>query len=126
MINSQYEFNEEQSSHFTRLAKKSRWMATGLGFYAISNLYIISQAPRKPFTILLSILMISLSISTAVAMLRAGSGFIKITKTQGNDISLMQASNKNLQLAFALLGWTFVLLSIRLIYAAPSLIKVTI
>lgn len=126
MINSQYEFNEEQSSHFTRLAKKSRWMATGLGFYAISNLYIISQAPRKPFTILLSILMISLSISTAVAMLRAGSGFIKITKTQGNDISLMQASNKNLQLAFAFLGWTFVLLSIRLIYAAPSLIKVTI
>ncbi len=70
--------------------------------------------------------MISLSISTAVAMLKAGSGFIKITKTQGNDISLMQASNKNLQLAFALLGWTFVLLSIRLIYAAPSLIKVTI
>ena len=126
MPNSEYEFHEEQSSHFTRLAKKSRWMATGLGFYAISNLYIILHAPRRPFTILLSLLMISLSISAGLAMLKAGSGFIAITKTRGNDISLMQASNKNLQLAFTLLGWTFVLLSIRLIYAAPSLMKATV
>jgi len=126
MANSEYEFNEEQSSHFIRLAKKSRWMATGLVIYAISNLYIIVQAPRKSFTILLSVLMITLSISTALAMQKAGSGFISISKTGGKDISLMQASNKNLQLAFTLLGWTFVLLSIRLVYAAPSLIKVTI
>ena len=70
--------------------------------------------------------MILLSISTALTMLKAGSGFIKITKTQGNDISLMQASNKNLQLSFTLLGWTFILLSIRLIYAAPTLMKTTI
>ena len=101
MIKSQYEFKEEQSSYFTRLANKSRWMATGLGFYAISNLYILSQAARKPFTILLSVLMILLSISTALTMLKAGSGFIKITKTQGNDSS--NTNNELLQLVMTLI-----------------------
>ncbi len=126
MTKAEYEFNEEQSSHFRRLAKKSHWMAGALVFYAMTNIYIVSQATRKPFTIVLSILMIALSILTARAMQKAGSGFISITKTQGSDISLMQASNKNLQLAFTLLSFTFVLLSIRLVYAAPTLIKATL
>ena len=122
----EYEFNEEQASHFKRLAKKSYWMAVALSVYAMTNVYIVSQATRKPFTIVLSILMIALSARTAWAMGKAGTGFTAITKTQGNDISLMQTSNRNLQLAFTLLSLTFVLLSIRLVYVVPTLIKVTI
>lgn len=125
MASFEYEFTQEQASHFSRLAKKSNWMTAALTIYALTNIYIITHAARKPFTIVLSILMIALSIRTAIAMWQAGSGFLSITKTQGNDISLMQTSNKNLQLAFTLLSLTFVLLSIRLIYAAPTLIKAT-
>ncbi len=126
MASTEYEFNEDQASHFKRLAKKSYWMAVALSVYAMTNVYIVSQATRKPFTIVLSILMIALSIRTAWAMGKAGKGFTSITKTQGSDISLMQTSNKNLQLAFTLLSLTFVLLSIRLVYAAPTLIKATL
>jgi hypothetical protein len=126
MTSTEYEFNEEQASHFKRLAKKSYWMAVALSVYAMTNVYIVSQATRKPFTIVLSVLMIALSIRTAWAMGKAGKGFTAITKTQGSDISLMQTSNKNLQLAFTLLSLTFVLLSIRLVYAAPTLIKATL
>ncbi len=126
MASTEYEYNEEQASHFKRLAKKSYWMAVALSVYAMTNVYIVSQATRKPFTIVLSVLMIALSIRTAWAMGKAGTGFTAITKTQGSDISLMQTSNKNLQLAFTLLSLTFVLLSIRLVYAAPTLIKATL
>ena len=123
MTISEYEFNSEQSSHFSRLAKKSNWAAAGLAVFAISNLYVVLKAPGHA-AVFISIALIILSALTSLALQKAGTGFLAITKTQGSDISLLQASNKKLQLAFTLLAWTFAILAIRFIYHSPSFIKV--
>jgi hypothetical protein len=57
-------------------------------------------------------------------MQKAGAGFLAIARTQGSDISLMEASNRKLQLAFTLLAWTFAILAIRFIYYSQSFIKI--
>ena len=124
MTPSEYEFNSEQSSHFSRLAKKSKWAAAGLAIFAISNFYVLLVAPGRPATLFISIALVFLSALTSLALQKAGTGFLAITKTQGSDISLLQASNKKLQLAFTLLAWTFAILAIRFIYHSPSFIKV--
>jgi hypothetical protein len=120
----EYEFNSEQSSHFARLAKKSNWMAAGLAVFAISNFYVVLRAPVIPLTLFSSIALIVLSAVTSLALQKAGKGFLAIKETQGRDISLLQASNKKLQLAFTLLAWTFAILSFRFIYYSPSFIKI--
>ena len=123
MTLSEYEFNSEQSSHFSRLAKKSNWAAAGLAVFAISNLYVVLKAPGHA-AVFISIALIILSALTSLALQKAGTGFLAIAKTQGSDISLLQASNKKLQLAFTLLAWTFAILAIRFIYHSQSFIKV--
>ena len=123
MTLSEYEFNSEQSSHFSRLAKKSHWAAAGLAVFAISNLYVVLKAPGHA-AVFISIALIILSALTSLALQKAGTGFLAIAKTQGSDISLLQASNKKLQLAFTLLAWTFAILAIRFIYHSQSFIKV--
>ena len=123
MTNPEYEFDSEQNSHFSRLAKKSNWAAAGLYIFAISNFYVVVRAPGKPLHLFISIALIALSALTALALQKAGAGFLAITKTQGRDISLMQASNSKTQLAFTLLAWTFVILAIRFVYHSPDLIK---
>lgn len=124
MALSEYEFNSEQSSHFLRLAKKSNWAAAGLAVFAISNLYVVLVAPGKPLELFITIALTALSALTSLAIQKAGAGFLAITKTQGSDISLMQASNRKLQLAFTLLAWTFAILAIRFIYHSQSFIKI--
>lgn len=120
----EYEFDAEQNSHFSRLAKKSNWAAAGLSIFAISNIYVVVRAPGNPLTLFISIALIALSALTALALQKAGAGFLAITKTQGRDISLMQASNSKTQLAFTLLAWTFIVLTIRFIYHSPDIIEV--
>ena len=124
MANPEYEFDSEQNSHFSRLAKKSNWAAIGLYIFAISNIYVVVRAPGNPLTLFISIALIALSALTALALQKAGAGFLAITKTQGRDISLMQASNSKTQLAFTLLAWTSIVLTIRFIYHSPDIIKV--
>jgi hypothetical protein len=119
----EYKFDSEQNSHFSRL-EKSNWAAAGLCIFAISNIYVVVRAPGNPLTLFISIALIALSALTALALQKAGAGFLAITKTQGRDISLMQASNSKTQLAFALLAWTFTVLTIRFIYHSPDIIKV--
>jgi succinate-acetate transporter protein len=120
----QYEFDSEQSSHFTRLAKKANWTAIFLSIFAVANLYVIVRTPGNPLHLFINIALIVLSAFTALALQKAAAGFVAITKTQGSDISLLQASNRKLQLAFTLLAWTFAILTIRFIYHSPSIIKV--
>jgi hypothetical protein len=120
----EYEFNSQQSAHFSRLSKKSNWAAAALAIFAISNLYVVLVAPGKPLELFITIALTALSALTSLAMQKAGAGFLAIARTQGSDISLMEASNRKLQLAFTLLAWTFAILAIRFIYYSQSFIKI--
>lgn len=119
----EYEFDELQSIHFVKLARKSVIAALALACFGIANFFILLIAPLEVVHSIGTALLIIGSLFTAISMQQAAVGFSRIANTQGNDIKLLHSSNKRLQKAFTCLAFTMAILCLRYLWAAPVLIK---
>ena len=121
MSSLEYEFDEVQNVHYSRLGKKAVIASVALIAFFLANLIHLWNTPISNIALrTASILLTISSLYTAVGLQRASASFFRIVNTQGNDISLLQSSNKRLQQAFTGLAATMAILSIRFILFIQS------
>ena len=104
MTNAEFEFDELQDLNFVRIGRKCIWSAIALTLFAFTNIYILVAALR---------------------LKKAASGFFQITKTRGQDISLLLSSNKKLAQAFTSLTYALIVICVRWIWVAPDIVNLS-
>ena len=113
-----FEFNSTANKHFKSVGKYSLITAASLLVFAIANIFffVIAAKSGKAGNILNSVDDFGVWIAALYAALRlklVSQTSFKIVKTEGNDINLLNLSNKTLRGAFASLAVLMVLLTIR-------------
>jgi len=136
MTNAEFEFDELQDLNFVRIGRKCIWSAIALTLFAFTNIYILVAAPNGSLgsmlsgnlllsRLVISILLIFLSLFAALRLKKAASGFFQITKTRGQDISLLLSSNKKLAQAFTSLTYALIVICVRWIWVAPDIVNLS-
>ena len=127
MTSSQYEFGATENKYFRPLANLCLVSAGALVVYAIANAsFLVNVIASGKVALMLRSLddafQTLAALFAAYQLNQAARNFRKIINTQGNDLSLLNLSSRNLRLVFLSLALVFVLLAVRFILDYPVLI----
>ena len=120
MINTppEYEFDSAQNYHFQRLSHKFKLTAFLLVVFSLENLVVIllhkpEFHENNPLYLALSSLVVVSTFLSAIWLVQSAMRYQLIVNSEGQDISLLQSSNKRLQRAFSSVSIAVVALCIR-------------
>lgn len=124
-----YEFNANSNKHFSALSRYCTISSVALLVYAMSNAFyfVVAANSGKVSGLIVrsidDILVIISALYAAYQLKLAAGSLIKIVKTEGNDIELMNISNDRLRFAFGSLAAMLIFLSVRFLLNYQSFVE---